>query len=36
MCLASPDEKGNIAEKMCIEAFTSAFADRAMRYDVLS
>jgi len=36
MCLASPDEKGKLAEKMCIEAFTSAFDERAMRYDVLS
>jgi len=36
MCLASPDEKGKLAEKMCIEAFTSDFADRDMRYDVLS
>jgi len=36
MCSASPDKKGKLAEKMCIEAFTSAFADRAMRYDLLS
>jgi len=36
MCLASPDEKGKLAEKMSIEAFTAAFDDRAMRYDVLS
>jgi len=36
MCLATPDEKGKVAEKMCIEAITSAFDDRAMRYDVLS
>jgi len=36
MCLASPDEKGKLAEKKCIEAFMSAFADRAMRYDVFS
>jgi len=36
MCLASPDEKGKLADKMCIEVFTSVFADRAMRYDVLS
>jgi len=34
MCLASPDEKGKLAKKVCIEAFTSAFADRAMRYNV--
>jgi len=36
ICLASLDEKGKLAEKMCIEAFTSAFADRPKRYDVLS
>jgi len=36
MCLASPDEKRKLAEKMCIEAFTSAFDDRVMTYDVLS
>jgi len=36
MCLASPDENGKLAEKMCIKAFTSAFDNRAVRYDVLS